>query len=368
MSDLETALKNALAKGDVSNEAFRKRVYRAAATALERRSENRGEIDPQEVAARQKRLAAAIRSTEAEYAAADRSQPFSTQAFGPEELMPEVRSDVSAAPERKDEPVLTAAPRDRHTAPGGLAVRPEERERSGGNEKGTSPARRKSAIRRAPFATILTATVLVGLAILGAWWVISTGAYRSIAERDASVPNPPLQLENESFEGERRSENLSAPARVSLDPEDGQGWISLFEPSDPTTISLEGSATAAIDGNAFGHFARIVSPDQESAIIIDIPPGTLQSLAGRTAQFSVTARSGEDAPTQISITCNLAELGDCGRLRFNVTQSDNEFLFRVELPESSSISRAGELHIVTDLDEEARAVNLSSVRVREFDG
>lgn len=360
-SELESALKNALAKGESANPAFRQRVYRAAVDALERTLGAQPDTDPEHVAEQKRRLADAIRAAEAAYQKPRSPEP-GAEAGRPAPEVAAVSPEVRAEP-RMDaegpEVALRADPRpETRDVPPANAVAGEMRVDA--PDRGDRGQQR----RRAPFAKLLTGAVVLALVVVGAWWVVTTGAFQTAEQRDTSVPNPPLELENESFQGTRDSGASSAPA--PLETGGDEGWIVLFEPADPTTLSLAGNASATIESDATGQFARIVSPDAASPVIVDIPPGALQALAGRTAQFSVVARSDDNAPTQMSLTCDLSGRGDCGRLRFSVTQNDNEFLFRVELPAQAGSAGAGTLSIVTDIENQGRAIKLSGVRVREL--
>ncbi|GAB4352844.1 MAG: hypothetical protein Kow0026_10650 [Oricola sp.] len=351
-SELETALKHALAKGEASNPAFRQRVYRAAVDALERTLATQTDANPEQVADQKRRLADAIRAAEAAY----QKPPEPKTAPVSPEVRPEARMEAHGP-----EVALRAEPRpERRDAGGRQPVSDEVR------VDVPEPAARQRRGRGAPFAKLLTGAVIVALVVIGAWWVITTGAFQSAEQRDTSVPNPPVKLEDESFQGTHDPGTATAPARLPADSSRDDGWITLFQPADPTTLSLAGNASATVESDATSQFARIVSPDAASPVVVDIPPGTLQALAGRTAQFSIVARSDDNAPTQMSVTCDLAGIGDCGRLRFSVTQNDNEFLFRVDLPANASSVGAGSLSIVTDIEGRGRAVKLSSVRVREL--
>ncbi len=365
VSELENALRNALAKGDASNPAFRQRVYRAAADALQRTLKAQPDIDPDRAANQKQRLADAIRATEAVY-----TPPAAEPAPA---ASPDVRAESRFEQPEAQPKAERSAP---ETAVTGLRADP----RFDAGEENAAPSaalddgtvgpvgeQRQRQRRRAPFAWLLSAAVAVGLIGIGIWWIVTTGALQTAEQRDTSVPNPPLELQNESFQGSRDPGTATAPARVPSDTSRNDGWVTLFQPADPTTISLNGNATATIESDAIGQFARIVSPSAQSAITIDIPPGTLESLAGKTAQFSIVARSDDNAPTQMSVTCDLAGFGDCGRLRFNVTQNDNEFLFRVDFPADASAGGPGSLVIVTDIDNGGRAVKLIGVRVRELE-
>ncbi|QKV19376.1 hypothetical protein [Oricola thermophila] len=348
-NELEIALKNALARGEASNPAFRQRVYRAAVNALERTLASQPDADAAHVAEQKRRLAEAIRAAEAAFAEPAPAAPASP------EVQPEPRAET-----RGPEVSLQAEPRAerRDEAPREAGVEPEPRIEAPDREE------RPGTRRRAPFAKMLTGVIVLAVIVMGAWWIVSTGAFRSAAERDTSVPNPPLQLENESFRGNPDAKTSSGPAHLPELAASDEGWIVLFRPDDPTTVSLVGNASAVIESDAVGQFARIVSPDTESPVLIDIPSGVMQTLAGRTAQFSIIARSDVNAPTQISVTCDIAGQGDCGRRRFSVTQNDGEFLFAAEIP--SGATGTGTVSIVTDISDGGRAVKLSGVRVREL--
>ncbi|MAS04211.1 MAG: hypothetical protein CL534_05910 [Ahrensia sp.] len=361
---MQSALRNTLLKGDATDPAFRQRVYRAAMDAFERAMAS--EPDPQRRSDQKQRLTAAIRDMEASY----RRPPSAPEPVrAPQaEVAPPVSLGArrnGAAPRMRPEPELRAEPQLRAEPRARTAPPPDDFPAIGRDDRAVAAPR-----RRAPFAMMFSIVVLLALAAAGGWWVYSTGAFQSTEERDTSVPNPPLELQNENFDGSRGKADAapsSGPARIAAAGADDGNWVTLFKPSDPTTLTLVGDASAAIDGDPFGEFARIVSPNSESAIGVDIPPGTLESLAGKTAQFSLIARADDDQETQMSVTCDLAEYGNCGRLRFDVIASDNEFLFSVDLPQGVRISGPGRLMIVTDISNAGKAVKLSNVRVRELE-
>ena len=364
VSDLQSALRNTLSKGDATDPAFRQRVYRAAIDAFERAMVQ--ESDPQRRSQQKQRLTAAIRDTEASYRGAPvMPEPARAPQAG---VAPPVDLGLrrnGAAPQARSEPKLQAEPQLRAEPRARTAAPSDDFPAIGRDDRAVAAPR-----RRAPFAMMFSIVVLLALIGAGGWWVYSTGAFQTTEERDTSVPNPPLELQNESFDGSRPqadAEPSSGPARIAAAGADEGNWVTLFKPSDPTTLTLDGDASAAIDGDPFGQFARIVSPNSASSIGVDIPPGTLESLAGKTAQFSIVARADDEQETQMSVTCDLADFGDCGRLRFDVIASDNEFLFSVDLPQGVRISGPGRLMIVTDISNAGKAVKLSNVRVRELE-
>lgn len=405
VNSLEHALRKALEKGDANDPAFRKRVYDAAATAMQRSLEARGEATPERLKEQSERLGEAVRAVETGY----RTDPVQPPALEPqpEPGAPEMHAPAEPAlqgeavqPPRaprtgREEPVVAPppvmAPDESRSDPpmhapdvapdafpgastpdlpageGQVYVEPRLDARRHQAEalsaEITSPARRSPfRFDRGPFATVFAVVVAAALVFGGLWWVLTSGAFLTQEARDTAVRNPPLQLEEEGFSG-RDSGTAAAPQLAADAGEDGD-WIRLFEPSDPTVLQLEGGATATIETDPFGDYARLVTPGDESRVYVDVPVGALRSLVGQRVQISLLARSEEGAPTQMSVTCDFGPLGDCGRHRFNVDQAEAEYLFHVDLPDAAAPREPGLLILQADIEAGDRAVNLMSARLR----
>ena len=373
MSNLETALRKALQKGDAHD----------------------GEATPEKMRDQTSRLSDAIETIERELAEAARQ----AQASGAEPVpqappvQAEPRSEPVATADRQTltdapppaganvtprvEPDLrsASAPRTPAVDAGAPHLHVEPRQDAASEMSGDGPQRVASSgpsgpfrFRRGPFATVFLAIVLIALLFAGLWWVMQTDAFVSQQARDTSVPNPPVQLGEDAFAG-RDPDTATAPARVSdADADGGEGWIVLFTPSDPTVLTLVGGAQTSIESDPFGDFARLSTTGAESAVLIDVPVGTLQRLAGSAVQISVRARTDDGQASQISVTCDFGPLGDCGRRRFDVNQSEAEFLFRADLLDGATPSAPGSLEIRPDFEGGERAINLLSVRIRAADG
>ena len=89
--------------------------------------------------------------------------------------------------------------------------------------------------------------------------------------------------------------------------------------------------------------------------------GALERFAGRTATFSLRARAQEDE-TQITVTCDFGQLGQCNRLRYVVGPTITEYLFEVELANVAP-SRGGTISIVPDIEGRSRMLDVFSIRV-----
>ena len=95
-----------------------------------------------------------------------------------------------------------------------------------------------------------------------------------------------------------------------------------------------------------------------------MPLNVMRDAPGRTIQIGFIAHAEDDAPTQMSVTCDLGALGDCGRVRFNMGQAPQEYLFQIQVPDDASASEQGTLRIVADIENGERAINLLEARAR----
>lgn len=344
MSNLENALRRALSKGDSTDPQFRRKVYTAAANAMERSMADGG-VDDTTKAARRKNLASVISGLESEVRISPKRVPADA---------PEVRGDRASVAPSVGEPRLRVEPRLDDAAP----EAPDTP--SVAANTGARAARPKTRA----YSKMLSIVVLLAVIIIGAIWVFTTGAFQSAEERDTSVPNPPLQLEDESSSGNSGRAPTLATDGTADERAEAEGWVTLFSPNDPTTLGLVDGAEASVRSDPFGDFARIVTPNETSEVQVDVPVGTLLNLQGFPVQINIVARSDEGMPTEFSVTCDLGALGDCGRRRFNVGQAPAEYLFRVNLPSVDEIQGGGVLKIRTDINGNERPLNLLAVRIR----
>jgi hypothetical protein len=402
VSNLEAALRRALAKGDVSDPAFRKRVYTAAANAMERSVNASPTAGPDDLVERRKALAGAITRLEAEITgevpqvdetpqpdpvartgAIDQSAidaPMPSPDFAAEPAgtghapFPSV-AGKRASPDRSSsasnamraEPIMADAPSSRsaraQTPPHHLSVEPRERPEQARNRR-AGPKR----VRPRPFAIMLAVTVALAGILAFIVWTWSTGAFQSAEQRDTSVPNPTPRLEAEDSPGGGGRAPALAAEGTPEEQAAAEGWITIFTPSDPTSLGLARGAEASIKSDPFGDYARLVTPSPTAEIQIDVPVGTLIDLQGRPVQINVVARADDGNPTEMSVTCDFGPLGDCGRRRFIVNQAPSEYLFRVDLPEASGLNRDGVIKLRADINDNERPLNLLAVRIREVAG
>jgi len=346
---IERAIRNALEKGNADDRVFRERVYRVAYSSLQRAMEDNPRIDAQGAARRRELFKQHVVAIEREYMPALEAEQAVPDMPAPAPLPDEVSP---VGPDRRQ----AAGTSSLDVAPGDGRSPSPAREDAGElslGERDRLDARTFRAERRRPYALLFSVfTVLAALAI-GLWWY----APLVFGPGGGGVANPPATLEEESFTPEDDGEpDTVLPGTEVLN------WIDVFEPSDPASIRAPGGTSAEVASDAGEAFLRIRSTSEGAAIGFDIGEGTLQRLAGKTAIFSIDARSEEQRETQISIACDFAGLGDCGRRRYLLAAERGEYLFEVAIP-SGTPAGAGSIEIVPDIANEGRPVDIFAIRV-----
>ncbi len=338
MDAIENAIRNALQKGNATDQAFRERVYKSAFAALERALEARETVNPDAAEKRRQVLRAKIGQIESEFVPA-KEEPNPPDSPRIDTPGPGDQYSIGEEPAEAIGPGVL--PSD------GLDTR-DTREYSMADEP---------ISRRRPFATLFMIALLLAAVGTGVWWTLQTGILQSIEKRDGQVPNPPPELKGESF----RPEKLPNEADNEEDTDIPRSWIVVFEPVSSTEVTVPGGASAELterDGEAY---LRIGSQGG-AEILFDIGEGTLERIAGGQALFSISARAQEGETAQISIACDLAELGDCGRKRYEVGAALSEFLFEIELPNHEP-GAAGTIAINPDISNQGSNVDIKEIRI-----
>lgn len=373
---IETAIRNALEKGDASQRDFRVRVYRSAFAALERSLQNNPQASAEDVKRRKDALSAKISEIESEYIAAVVPQP------PPQPAAPSPDTELRAS---RDGP---AAPGSVGPEAGGLdwverdPVFSEDRRRR--DEPAAEPPASDYIIepsitrhdrpprRRSRFASAFILVAILCALAIGAWAVWQSGFFgggdgNAVPEApaepedealDSGQPQDQEQAEQEQAEQEQTEQ---APPPLSEGAE-AEEWIPVFDPADPTTVTAPAGATAEIMATDGVEFIRIRSGESGSPIVFDVPAGVLEQVAGGRALFSILAQAQPGEETQISIACDFGALGDCGRKRFLVGITQEEFLFDVDLAEGRP-GGGGSISINSDVDGTGKSVDIFAIRV-----
>lgn len=388
MDGVEKAIRTALEKGDAENREFREKVYRSAFAALERVLSANTTITQEVADTRRERLKTKISTIESEFIPATVAPAMPAAASPMQPVQPKPRAPVlpqASIPEGlpgERQPVIPPRAPAIDTAPTSgwdsnislseaeLTPDPEPEISIGAAETRTTmpsldvparhPRERPRQPKRRPFAMLFLLATLIAAAGVAYWWAMGSGIMKTSEERDTSVPNPPKSLLAESF----RPDGSSRPPLLDGEVESQRNWITLFTPSDPTRINAPAGTLADVvrDGDEAFLRVRSATEGEPGRIDIDIGQGLLEQLAGNGVVFNIKARSDEEQPTEISISCDFANLGNCGRRRFEVDSSIEDYLFEIVLPDVTP-GAGGTLTINPDFSNRNRAVNIFQVRV-----
>src|SRR5690606_38816289 len=139
--------------------------------------------------------------------------------------------------------------------------------------------------------------LLIFAAIIGGgWWFVSSGGLSGVTSTasqstPSTQPVQPLPM---------REPDAGPSIGGAADLAD---WITVFDPSDPTSVSAPGDSTASVDEEDGQSFIRIASGASGSPILFDVGQGVLEEMSGRKVVFAISARAA-DADTQMSVECS----------------------------------------------------------------
>ena len=380
---IERAIRNAFEKGNSEDRSFREKVYRQAFAALDRAMQAHPNLTVEAAIGRRKTLQAMIANIETEFlpAAAAQASPEieleevdwlaqgteavpsvetpgrASGAATPQAPVVETARSPAAgeiAPQRSAAPSPSIDVGERAAAPGRASTSSAE-----DVMPDSADARLRAGERRRPLAAMFFAVTILTALGMGGWWAYQTGLLNSPAERDTAVRTAPQTVVEEDFTPE---EDEDAAPLVPGAADQERDWITVFSPADPTLVSAPADAKAGVMEDESGSFLRIRSGTSGSAIMFDVGQGILEELTGKKAVFDIVARAAEGQETQISVSCEFGELGDCGRKRYVVGYERAEYLFEIELP-ARKPGASGTIAINSDFANEGKAVDIYEIRV-----
>ena len=404
---MEAAIRGALEKAGIPGAQARRRIYDSARGALDRSLERQGITDAERIDEHRNRLEALIASIEAEWtppsgAAVDFAveppvrpvaspAPLNTAATGPVAGGPgHIEPPWSATPSPAATTAPMVAPPSRPagapTGPGGdasLDIAPDAdghaaavgsapgastgaehpQHRPAAAPQAAKPAKkvkvpkpRAEKRRRGVFASIFSAAVMLSFLGIGIWWLIQSGALKSAAERDTSVPNPPPSL--------RRDDSAGGPHHLTPGAGFSGEWANVYTPGRDGAARVRGSASAEVIEENGGNVLRITSGNATGEVLVPLGAEVMQALAGRQSVLALTVRAASPDATQIYVRCEFSVLGDCGRHRFNVTYDTTDFLFNLDYDRALAPNQGGDLVINSDISGAGKSIDLLAVRIR----
>ncbi|OYR13038.1 hypothetical protein [Brucella thiophenivorans] len=335
MESIERAIRNAFAKSDAHNPATRQRIYEAAWGAHERALTSNAALSEEQKQQRRQKIKDAISEIEAEFKSGRPTSAQHEPSLGvPHSSDPVLGgNDFEAGPALDTADIRSTSKKDKRAAA------------DLGYEAGVARKDRKKK-RSSPLISVgIPVLVIIVLGLIG------FSLYNSFADFTRGSGSSPLL-----------TDNRMAPIKEGEDP-DGRTWINIFTPEDATRMSVQGGATADIMREGTNSFVRVQSKSASDTVTFDVGEGVLNQLAGKKATFDIVGRSGDGQTTQMSINCDFAGLGDCGRRRYDVRDSLNNFLFDQEFQTGQSAGRGGKITINSDLSGTGKVVDIFAIRV-----
>lgn len=396
MDAIETAIRNAFEKGDSEDPAFREKVYRSALAALDRALQAQPELTLETAIMRRRHLQTRIVSIESEFQPAVAAQEATPEEGAAPEISVGPRSGPAAAPFVESPKRASPSPSGAQMAPpppvharspvaevgtaAGVRIDPPVTASNQvaspsleiGAERDQAPAAISSldsatprgreirpAKRRRPFAGLLVLLILLGGLGYGGLWAYRNGFVTLPPDIQAWLDSPRQAVAVE----DAGSEDTAPATSASPSEADAQrNWVTVFTPEEASLVRAPSGAVAEVSQDESGSFLRIRSGTTGAAVIFDVGQGVLEQIAGKRAVFDIITRAADGKETQISVDCDFAELGDCGRRRYDVGYERAEYLFDVELPQKKP-GTSGSISINSDFANEGKAVDIYEIRV-----
>lgn len=377
MSGLETAIRNALARSERANAEVRARIYQSARNALEAGLRKQEINDPETIATQRHRLEATIHEIEAEERAKLATAPAHDVQVEPViETRPEpaLRAEREVRPEPKLDAERRVDARQPAAAGDFGAIRPERADGFAKNTKTTAstsaaatneasdfrPERVAKARKRRGrvFSFLLVVATLIAAFGALAWWVETSGLLDDL-QNGGDGSTPPATVSGGDFTGEDPIKKaLDTQSRFSSD------WRNVFSPAETAKLSAGTAGRFEAVSTNDGPAVRVTStnPERDGSVLIEVSPDVLGEMGGKTSTVALTLQSVNGKPIQVSVECDFATMGGCGRHRFTVSER-TDILFQVEFDRSLSPSGAGHLVLNSDMTGGDASVNLYAVRI-----
>jgi hypothetical protein len=202
--------------------------------------------------------------------------------------------------------------------------------------------------------------------VMGMWFAISNGALRlrgSEEVADTTVTVDPQDLP-EAEKPAVPAGDQTATQVTAVAPADN--WLLIFRPENPGELVVDPTISATVKGS--GPLAHLrVEPAKSStgdaAVVFSLGQGILEQIAGKKAVFDIVAAADDGNPTQISVFCDFAGLGDCGRKRFQIDAATSDNLFQIEFPAGTPTGN-GQIVLNPDVEGKGRPLEIYAIKVR----
>ena len=147
--------------------------------------------------------------------------------------------------------------------------------------------------------------------------------------------------------------------------EDVRNWITVFQPSDISSVDISEGLTAELQGEGKNAYLRLVAAKgaKDAQATFEIGRGVLETLQGKKVVFDLRGHTNDGNGAEIAVSCDLAGMGTCQRTRFQLEGQTSDNLLIVQLADVAP-EASGSLVLIPDLNGSGNPVDIQSIRVR----
>lgn len=204
------------------------------------------------------------------------------------------------------------------------------------------------------YSYILSAALLIAFAVIAVWWVQENDLLSPVASRDGATANPP---------------GTTASGAASTERVDERDWITLLQADQADKVIVNGGNSARLvdfGGDPLIEMTFAAERVAGGDFLIEIDEAILDQYAGQTVLFDIAMQGVSqtgDGDVALSVECDFAAMGDCGRKRYSVPLQPASMVFSVDLPNTQAGS-AG-LFRISGVGNSAQGgvIGLNSIRV-----
>ncbi|MEO0637289.1 MAG: hypothetical protein AAFY73_11635 [Pseudomonadota bacterium] len=173
------------------------------------------------------------------------------------------------------------------------------------------------------YSWILSAAVLIAAGVIAVWWIQENDLLSPVAERDGATANPP---------------GVTASGPAATGRVDERDWISILDAAQADRVVVNGANSARLidfGGDPLIELTFATERVDGGDFFIEVDEAVLSRFAGQSVllDFAMQGVSGNGAEdVSLSVECDFASMGDCGRKRYTVPLQPASMVFSVALP------------------------------------
>lgn len=198
-------------------------------------------------------------------------------------------------------------------APAGHAIRSEPRKAKTpkkGRKAKAAPGEKPK--RRGVFATLFMILILMAFLLFGVWWVLRSDFTLDPESRDTAVPNPPVRIEAEDFEGSSTWTPIFTPGSAA--------GLTAGSAANLQNVTLDGVPAVTLTSTATG---------DAGAATVTLPPAVIELLQSGPVLIEATVLAPEGGGQPVGIYCADGTIDGCQRHRFTAPAHREDFVIRL---------------------------------------